>query len=220
MFGPDRPDRLMFYRQHAPADLDVSGEEMTLISRPANNPNGETRCTRLQRLVQEADLQLRLGSACLTPAYVDGRFVGAFGSSIELTGLFLSAVRETLPGAAAMIMTRDGEIIAEEAFGLVGATSESQIRALEAKTGTQAIADAITAHAARFGVMDSPDGSAIIAFGRLNMADWNLLLVYPKRALMISAAPSPRSPNRSTIHRKLRCGRTRLELNWPYAHYG
>jgi signal transduction histidine kinase/ActR/RegA family two-component response regulator len=190
MFGPKRPDRLMFYREQAPADLDVSGEEMTLISLPANNPNGETRCTSLQRLVQEADLQLRLGSACLTPAYIDGRFVGAFGSSIELSGLFLSAVRETLPGATAMIMTRDGEIIADEAFGLGDTTSESQVKALEEQTGTGAIAEAIRTHPDRFGVLDSPDGTSIIAFGRLNMADWNLLLVYPKRALMISAARS------------------------------
>ncbi|MFT4935025.1 MAG: signal transduction histidine kinase/CheY-like chemotaxis protein [Pseudoalteromonas distincta] len=190
MFGPKRPDRLMFYREQAPADLDVSGEEMTLISLPANNPNGETRCTSLQRLVQEADLQLRLGSACLTPAYIDGRFVGAFGSSIELSGLFLSAVRETLPGATAMIMTRDGEIIADEAFGLGNTTSESQVKALEEQTGTGAIAEAIRTHPDRFGVLDSPDGTSIIAFGRLNMADWNLLLVYPKRALMISAARS------------------------------
>jgi len=190
MFGPKRPDRLMFYREHAPADLDVSGEEMTLISLPANNPGAETRCTRLQRLVQEADLNPRLGSACLTPAYVNGRFVGAFGSSIELTGLFQSAVRETLPGATAMIMTRDGEIIADEAFGLGPVALQSEIEALEEATGTRVIAAAIKASPDRFGVMDSPDGNAIIAFGRLNMADWNLLLVYPKRALMVSAARS------------------------------
>lgn len=190
MFGPKRADRLMFYREFAPPDLDVSGEEMTLLTLPENNPGRETRCTRLQRLVQEEDLEPRLGSACLTPAYVDGKFVGAFGSSIELTGLFLSAVRETLPGAAAMIMTRDGEIIADEAFGLSGEASESQIRALEERTGAKLIADAIRGHPDRFGVMDSPDGASIIAFGRLNMADWNLLLVYPKRALMISAARS------------------------------
>jgi signal transduction histidine kinase/ActR/RegA family two-component response regulator len=190
MFGPKRPDRLMFYRETAPADLDVSGEEMTLISLPANNPSGETRCTSLQRLVQEADRQLRVGSACLTPAYIDGRFVGAFGSSIELSGLFLSAVRETLPGATAMIMTRDGEIIADEAFGLGTTTSESEVKALEEQTGTGAIAEAIRMHPERFGVLDSPDGASIIAFGRLKMADWNLLLVYPKRALMISAARS------------------------------
>ena len=190
MFGPKRPDRLMFYREHAPADLDVSGEEMTLISLPANNPDAETRCTRLQRLVQEADLNPRLGSACLTPAYVDGRFVGAFGSSIELTGLFQSAVQETLPGATAMIMTRDGEIIADETFGPGPPAQQNEIKALEDATGTRAIAATIRSSPDRFGVMDSPDGTAIIAFGRLNMADWNLLLVYPKQALMISAARS------------------------------
>lgn len=190
MFGPDRPDRLMFFRELAPATLDVSGEEMTQISLPANNPKGETRCTRLQRLVQETVESPRMGSACVTPVYIDGKFVGAFGSSIELSGLFKSAVSETLPGAVAIIMTRDGEIIADPAFGPEGLASRAQIDALELENGTRAIAAAINAHPERFGVMDSPDGSAIIAFGRLMVADWNLLLVYPKRALLISAAKS------------------------------
>ncbi|MDP2212612.1 ATP-binding protein [Phenylobacterium sp.] len=190
MFGPKRPDRLLFYRQSAPSDLDVSGEEMTLISLPTNNPRGETRCTRLQRLVQEADQIPRLGAACLTPAYVDGRFVGAFGSSIELTGLFMSAVSETLPGASALIITREGNLIADPAFGLGGGPSENQVEALEKRIGSHAIAEAIKVHPHQFGVLESPDGRAIIAFGRLNMADWNFLVVYPKRALMISAARS------------------------------
>ena len=190
MYGPDRPDRLMFFRELAPATLDVSGEEMTQITLPASNPRGETRCTRLQRLVQESADVPRMGSACVTPVYIDGKFVGAFGSSIELSGLLKSAIQETLPGAVAMIMTRDGEIIADPAFGPEGVASEAQVKALELASGARAIATAINGHPERFGVMDSPDGSAIIAFGRLRVADWNLLLVYPKRALMVSAAKS------------------------------
>ena len=38
MFAPDRKDRLIYYRQDAPATLDVSHEEMSLITLPKNDP--------------------------------------------------------------------------------------------------------------------------------------------------------------------------------------
>ncbi len=37
IFGPDRPDRLMFYRRQAPATLDISKEEMAQITLPATS---------------------------------------------------------------------------------------------------------------------------------------------------------------------------------------
>ena len=104
MFGPDRPDKLLFYRQDAPADLDLSQEEMSSLTLPENDPTRATRCTNLQRLIQDNHGE-RLATGCMTPAYVDGRYVGSFGSSIELTGFFLNAIRNTLPGASNLVVT-------------------------------------------------------------------------------------------------------------------
>src|SRR3546814_837785 len=98
MYGPDRPDRLMFYRRDAPADLSIAKEEMARITLPAQDPERETRCTNLQRLIQDKTGE-RLATACLTPAYVDGRYMGSFGSSMELTGFFTNAVKDTPSGA-------------------------------------------------------------------------------------------------------------------------
>ena len=41
MFGPDRPDRLMFYRHDAPANLSISDQEMSHFVMPAEDPAGE-----------------------------------------------------------------------------------------------------------------------------------------------------------------------------------
>ncbi len=53
MYGPDRPDRLMFYRRDAPASLSIAKEEMAQITLPAFDPQRATRCTNLQRLIQD-----------------------------------------------------------------------------------------------------------------------------------------------------------------------
>ena len=189
VFGPDRPDHLMFYRSEAPADLDVSKEEMAHITLPQDDPARATRCTSLQRLIQVKHGE-RLATACLTPAYVDGRYVGAFGSSIELTGFFLDAIKNTLPGAANLVVTGKGELIAYPGFATPGRASEDTLRTYERKLGLTALVRAIHKDNGAYGVITSPDGSQIVAYGRLNGPDWYLLLSYPKSAMAASAARS------------------------------
>ncbi|MES2894690.1 MAG: ATP-binding protein [Pseudomonadota bacterium] len=189
MFGPDRQDKLMFYRQEAPADLDISKEEMSKIVLPQNNPERATRCTNLQRLIQNAQGE-RLATGCLTPAYVDGKFVGAFGSSIELTGFFLNAIRNTLPGASNLVVTGKGELIAYPGFETPGRASEATIAAYERKLGIKSLVRAIQADGKPHGVITSPGGGEIVAYGKLTGPDWYLLLSYPKSAVTWSAAKS------------------------------
>jgi signal transduction histidine kinase/ActR/RegA family two-component response regulator len=189
VFGPDRPDHLMFYRSEAPADLDVGKEEMAHITLPDADPSRATRCTSLQRLIQVKHGE-RLATGCLTPAYVNGRYVGSFGSSIELTGFFLNAIKTTLPGASNLVVTGKGELIAYPGFATPGQASEDTIRAYERKLGLTALVRAIHADNHDYGVITSPDGREIVAYGRLNGPDWYLLLTYPKSAMAASAARS------------------------------
>ncbi|MDR3509595.1 MAG: ATP-binding protein [Caulobacteraceae bacterium] len=189
MFAPDRPDRLMFYRHDAPANLDVSHEEMVRLTMPGVNPGGATRCTNLQRLVQDTSGR-RLATGCMTPVYIHGRFVGAFGSTIELTGFFMDAVRRSLPGATAMVVMNDGQLIASPEFARMGTASQDTMVRYEKSLGLKAIIAAIKRDGRQSGVILSPDGRQIVAFGRLSGPDWYLLETYPKAALTWSAARS------------------------------
>ncbi len=189
MFGPDRPDRLMFYRHEAPASLDVSKEEMAQITLPRNDPARVTRCTSLQRLIQDKHGE-RLATGCLTPAYVNGRYVGSFGSSIELTGFFLNAIRNTLPGASNLVVTGKGELIAYPGFGTPGRASEATVAGYERKLSLKQLVKAIRKDGRANGVINSPDGRQVVAYGRLAGPDWYLLLTYPKSSIAWSAAKS------------------------------
>ena len=189
MFGPDRPDRLMFYREKAPADLDFSHEEMSRIILPSANPGGATRCTSLQRLIQET-ASARVGLACLTPAYVNGRFVGAFGSTISATALFKDAVGASLPGATSLILRSDGQLLAYPGSMSKGGASESQVAEYARRLQLSALAHQVQARHARHGVLVSTDGKQIVAFGRLNGPGWYYLVTYPAAAVTLSAARS------------------------------
>jgi signal transduction histidine kinase/ActR/RegA family two-component response regulator len=189
MFGPKRPDRLMFYRQKAPADLDVSKEEMVQITLPVFNPGRVIRCTNLQRLVQDKS-GARLGAACVTPVDLDGRHVGAFGSSIELTGYFLRAIGDTSRGATNLIITGKGELIAYPGFATPGVASEGTIASYEKDMGLKDLASQIAMRPDSRGVVRSKDGRYIVAYGRLKGPDWLFLIRYPAGAVTMAAARS------------------------------
>ena len=189
MFGPDRPDRLMFYRHDAPANLDVSKEDMARITLPAADPQRITRCTALQRLIQNAHGE-RLATGCITPAYIDGQFMGSFGSSIQLTGFFLSAVKNALPGSTSLIVTADGALIAYPEFSQRKSASPDLLDRYERDLGLRAMMKSVRSSARDSGVVTSPDGRNIVAYGRLYGPSWYLLLSYPKAAIAWSAAKS------------------------------
>ncbi len=189
LFGPDRPDKLMFYRHEAPADLDISKEEMASLTTPENDPQRLTRCTNLQRLIQDK-VGERLATACLTPAYVNGRYVGAFGSSIELTGFLANAVKTPLPGASSLLVTGKGELIAYPGYTVPGKAAERTVAEYERRLGLKALVAAMARTGQHSGVIDSPDGKQVVAFGRLTGPDWYLMLTYPKASLAASAAKS------------------------------
>ena len=189
MYGPDRPDHLMFYRHDAPADLDISKEEIATITLPAADPSRVTRCTNLQRLVQD-NVGERLATACVTPVYVHGRYVGAFGSSIELSGFLQNAVKTVMPGASALIVTGKGDLIVYPGFTGKGRASERSVADYERRFGLKSLAATVARDGRPQGVVSSPDGRELVAFGRLAGPDWYLLLTYPKAAVAASAARS------------------------------
>ena len=189
MYGPDRADHLMFYRHDAPADLSIAGEEMAKVTLPQFDPQRVTRCTNLQRLIQDT-VGKRLATACLTPAYVNGRYIGSFGSSMELTHFFMGALKNTPSGASPLIVTSKGELIAYPGFTDEGHSAEKTLAAYQKKFALSDLVAAIAKDGREDGVIDSPDGRQIVAFGRLNGPNWYLLLTYPKANVMASAATS------------------------------
>ena len=189
MFGPNRPDKLMFYRHTAPADLDVSKEQMVAITLPAANPTRAIRCTNLQRLLQD-DHGERMATACVTPVDVNGVHMGAFGSSMELTGYFQRAVEHSVPGSANLITTADGELIAYPGFTAKGKAGEDAVATYEKDMQLSALAKLIKADGKTRGVVHSPDGRWIVAYGRLKGPDWIFMIRYPAQAVTLSAARS------------------------------
>ncbi len=189
MFGPNRPDRLLHYRERAPADFSVRGEEMLQMTLPRLNPSREMRCTRLRFLLSDAS-QSRQSTACATPVDLNGRHVGAFGSSVFVTDMLTDTMDRRLEGAENLMVEAGGGLIAYPGFAKPGEAPRSVVERLEQELGLRGLMRRVAADPDHTGVIDTADGRHLVAYARLDRPGWYLLMRYPKSELAMAAARS------------------------------
>ncbi|WP_297506966.1 ATP-binding protein [uncultured Caulobacter sp.] len=178
MFGPRRPDRLKYYRQLAPPNLDIQHEEMTQLTLPENNPDRVMRCTKLRRLISDPSGR-GLNAACMTPFYHKGQFMGAFGTSLSLDSYLLRAVADALPGGRNMIVADDGELIAAQGMARNGVVDQAELRGFEKDNDLKRLVERVRAEKRPVGAVLSPRGDRLIAYGRLVEPGWWFLMIFP-----------------------------------------
>ncbi|HZZ69046.1 MAG TPA: ATP-binding protein, partial [Phenylobacterium sp.] len=188
MFAPDLPDKISFYNHDAPSTLDLTTKEFLTMSLPVNDPEGTTGCTKLTPLLTDRTHRSMV-SACVTPVYLHGRYVGAWADTMQMGSHFLSAMRETLPGATNLIIDEQGSLIAYPGFVTSKYVTAPAIHTYEARLGLREVARKIRAQGREFGVVDSSNGQDLIAYGHID-ARWYFLMTLPKAAVNRAASQS------------------------------
>ncbi|WP_370526392.1 hypothetical protein [Caulobacter sp. RHG1] len=186
MFGPQRPDRLTFYRQTAPADLSIVNEEIAQLILPEHNPEGVMKCTKLRRMITDPTGN-SLNAACVTPFYYKDRFLGAFGTSLSLDSYLLRAVADALPGARNMIVTDSGELVAAQGLARNGVVDAEALRRFEAGNNLNPLVAHIRAQHHSVGTLLSPNGDRLIAYGRMAEPGWWFLMSFPSEEIVWSS---------------------------------
>ncbi|ALL15209.1 ATP-binding protein [Caulobacter henricii] len=186
MFGPKRPDRLIYYRRDAPPTLDISGEEMTQIALPANNPGRTLKCTKLRRLISDPSGR-GLNAACVTPFYFKGQFMGAWGTSLSLDSYLLRAVGDALPGGTNMIVSNDGELIAAPGLARNGVVDVARLREFEARVQISDVMRQIRETGREIGAIRDVRSERVIAYGHLKEPNWWFLMTFPSNDVVLSS---------------------------------
>jgi signal transduction histidine kinase/ActR/RegA family two-component response regulator len=187
LFAPLRAERLAFFRKTAPADTDFDHSEQASYTLPQNDPAGRMRCTPLAPLLQDKS-QRTLISGCVSPVYVDGRYVGAWGTTL-MAGSYLSQIlRNTPKGATSLIASDKGELVAFPGFTKPDALNAKAVAALEKTYGLAPLVARIHAQGKPTGVVESPDGKMLVAYGHLDGPSWLLLVAFPKAKAMAAAS--------------------------------
>jgi signal transduction histidine kinase/CheY-like chemotaxis protein len=186
MFGPKRQDKLLYYRRDAPPTLDISKEEMVQISVPESNPGRVMRCTKLRRLISDPSGR-GLNAACVTPYYLNGQFMGIWGTSLSLNSYLERAVAEALPGGSNLILADDGELIAAQGLARNGVVDVGRLRDAERQNHAREVIQQIKAAGNDVGAIRDKRNDRIIAYGRLKEPNWWFLMTFPSDDLVLSS---------------------------------
>ncbi|MBS0296742.1 MAG: response regulator [Proteobacteria bacterium] len=187
MFAPDHPEKIAFYSHIAAADLDLAKLDLVKVSLPANNPSGVTACTKLTPLLTDPTHKTMV-SACVTPVYLHGRYIGTWADTIPMGSYFLRTIKDTLPGANTLIIDEQGSLIAAPGLETADVTAPV-VKDYEKRLRLRDLARAIRAQKREAGVVVSPDGQDLVAYGHID-ARWYFLMSLPKAAVNRDASLS------------------------------
>ena len=185
IYGPDRDDKLIYYRQDAPANFDFRQEEMTELTRPRANPTRVMKCTKLRKLMSDPSGKA-LTTACMTPIDIDGVHVGAWGTTVTLDSYLMAAIGEAIQGGENLIVSSDGELIAAPGLGKGGIVTPSELVREQNRRGIAQLVKKIRMRGGASGVFK--DGEHVIAYGHLKEPDWYFVMSLPTAEIAWSAA--------------------------------
>jgi len=188
LFAPLRQERLTFFRKTAPATTNFDHSDQAKFTLPENDPGRRMRCTPLSPLLQDKT-QRTLISGCVSPVYVDGRYVGAWGTTLMAGSYLTRMLHDTPAGAASLIASDGGQLVAFPGFNEPDALNPKSVAALEKTYGVGPLVARIHADGKASGVVESPDGQHLVAYGHLDGPGWLLLVVFPKGVSLADSWP-------------------------------
>jgi len=179
VFAPLRRERLIFFRKTAPAATDFDHSDQAKYTLPQNDPGRRMRCTPLAPLLQDKTGRTLI-SGCVSPVYVNGQYVGAWGTTLMAGSYLTRMLKDTPKDATSLIVSDSGALVAFPGFNEPDALNPKSVAALENSYGLKGVVAKVRAEGKASGVVDSPDGRMLVAYGRLNGPDWWLLTTFPK----------------------------------------
>jgi signal transduction histidine kinase/ActR/RegA family two-component response regulator len=189
IFGPRRPDKLVYYRKTAPPDLSLATEEISRVAMPAVDPERAMRCTGLQRMVSDKTGK-RLMAACVTPVDVGGRKIGTFGTSAPMEGFVRRIIEHPLPDTYNVMVSSAGEIVAHPGIAFPGEVTALERARYERDLGLHEMIAEVRRTGAATGVVQDARHGTIVSYGRIAGPGWYMLIVTPIQKITLGALQS------------------------------
>ncbi|MEO1039799.1 MAG: hypothetical protein AAFX09_09645 [Pseudomonadota bacterium] len=187
IYAPDRDDQLGFYRETAPADFQFADHEFVSIVTMDANPYARTACTHLTDLLYvEPGSALTIG--CHTPVRVNGRQLGAFGTTLDVRAYLDGVLGATADGATTFIINRDGGLVAHPDLWRETHVDRARVDTISARYGLTAIAQSIADNGRQVGLLRAEAGADIVSFAKLSGPDW----------IVVKRTPQPLTHQRAT----------------------
>ncbi len=175
---------------NASKDLDITNEAWAALGNVDNNPERKTLWTGIYADPVTQDWMV---SAETPIDDANGRHLGTIGHDIDLNDLMTRVIDDHLEGAYNVLMSADGELIADIRLKDRLATEAKQVTA-EASDDPhlQRIFDFAQGISQEDDVIYNPTDAEYLAISRLEGPGWYLVTVYPRKLLQAQAFSNTR----------------------------
>lgn len=184
IFGPNRSDGLLYYRQDAPADFSFKDAEFVSKAMPENNPNRKMTCTGLVSIMYDETGRI-LTTGCQTPYDRFGQFRGAFGVSLPLNGWLKQTMERSMPFTTPALISSDGSLLAHP--DLIERSDQQVAEKIETDLGLKALIEQINEPE---GMILNEAGDSYVGYARIGGPGWYLLMSTPRQTIIMDAAKS------------------------------
>lgn len=117
---------------------------------------------------------------CHTPVRVNGRHLGAFGTTLPVAAFLRDAVDDP-SGREALIISRDGRIVAHPALFRTSVITDQDVARVAQSLRLDRLVAAIIANGRTQGVLEEPASGGFAAFAKLEAPGWYLVIREPAR---------------------------------------
>src|SRR5690606_31009234 len=134
----------------------------------------------------------RMSTGCYQPVTIDGRQVGAWGVTIPVGDRLMRSVNDVPAGATGRIVSSQGQLIAWPGFTGPSEDEAERFAAQAREKELPTLMEQIHRTGRDHGVVETPDGDGLVAFGRMGGPDWYFLISMPKAEIRAAANQSAR----------------------------
>ena len=181
IFAPDRADRLDYYRRQAPADTDFRMLPFVKAAMPADNPEGRTRCTGLNRAVFDPSGETQITS-CQTPSAGVKTGVGVWGTSLLMNQRLAQIVTAKTPTRIVALAASDGSLVAGPGFARNEGVAAETVTAVSTKLHWPVIQRGLREYN-RAGIVDIATLPWLAVYRRIEGPDFFLVHLRDRKAI-------------------------------------
>ena len=181
IFSPDRPDKLDYYRRHALSDSPFGNAPFIRSVMPDANPESETKCTGLSLALWDLSGD-SLVASCQTPANRQGRFVGAWGTTLLMNSRLAEIVHRSNEELTVLLAGSDGNLIAGPGFDGDEAASAEAIDQLSRQYSWDAIRGDIDPNL-KSKTINQPNLPWLVSYAQIAGPNWFLVYLRDRSAI-------------------------------------
>ena len=185
IFAPNRPDRLNYYRNGAPADFPIWKYVLE-----QDDGTAGTRCEGPIEVGWDPTGR-SLAAGCQTLVSANGEKIGAWDTTLPLNRRLVALLKTSDRVHSSLVANVQGQLIVSPELGFAATSNEEALTEVSALYDVAGLVQEVSSMQAKVGAFESGNGKWLVRYHLFDGPDWILIDLIDRRSLMFEAIQAP-----------------------------